>query len=616
MLKRWLISLVLLACQWPAVVTAQAGDPAADPASVTHVLGFPDRNNQYVQVRSVFQAQGDSLHLYLPSWTPGSYLIRDFATNLEKLRASDAGGKPLNIRKLSTHHWQVESGGARRVTVEYDVWAGRRNVSESWVEAEFGLLNGAGIFLYSEQTSGLPQIVRIQLPEGWGSIQTSLEKTGTDGEFIAVNYDELVDSPILAGNPVVYDFEVNRHPYSLVMLRENPLWDGKKAADDVAEIVRAQQDFWGVNPFDRRYLFLNLYMDKFGGLEHDHSTVMMCSPWQMRGKTDYIKWLGLVSHEFFHSWNVRRMRPQALVDYDYSGEVHTRELWLAEGLTSYYDNLLLFRAGLIDVGDYFELLAEEMRKYETTPGRTVRSAELASFDTWIKHYKEDPNKVNSTVSYYVKGGLIGFVTDMEIRRATNSRESLDTVMRAMYSQYGPRESGLSGYPPGAFEHQVESVAGPAVRKTVEEMLQTTADPHIDESLAWFGLNLQRAPLNDNGEDESAGIGVKWQESAASLFAEYVVRGYPAAAAGVLPGDELLAVNGFRVAPDNYLARFLKLKQDEQVDLTLVRDGRLLTVSMVTGPEIPDSYVILPDSRINNREKQRMEAWLGRELQFR
>ena len=523
---------------------------------------------------------------------------------------------PLNVRKLATHLWQVETAGVNRVTVEYDVWAGRRNVSESWVEAEFGLLNGAGVFLYSEQTSGQQQTVRIQLPVGWGSIQTSLQRTGTAGEFIARDYDELVDSPILAGNPVVYEFEVDRHPYSLVMLRANPFWDGQKAADDVAEIVRAQQDFWGVNPFDRRYLFLNLYMDKFGGLEHDHSTVMMCSPWQMRGKKDYIKWLGLVSHEFFHSWNVRRMRPEALVDYDYSAEMYTRELWLAEGLTSYYDNLLLFRAGLIDVGEYFELLAEEIRKYETTPGRAVRSAELASFDTWIKHYKEDSNKVNSTVSYYVKGGLIGFVTDMEIRRETNNRKSLDTVMRAMYSQYGPRESGLAGYPPGAFEQQVESVAGPAVRKAVEKMLQTTVDPHIDEALAFYGLSLQRRPLNGKSEGESAGIGVNWVESGAALFADYVVRGQPAAKAGVLPGDELLAINGFRVAPDNYLARFLKLERGEEVELTLVRDGRLLTVSMVTGPEIPVSYAILPDSRINNREKERMEGWLGRPLQFK
>lgn len=607
MLKGLMFTVVLLAWQLPAMSTAQA--------EVGHELSFPGKNNQYVHIRSTFDVPEGAFDLFLPSWTPGSYLIRDFVTNLERFEARDSSGRQLDVRKLAKNHWLIDTAGAATLTVEYDVWAGRRNVSESWVEAGFGLLNGAGLFLYNGQSSGQPQKVRVLLPGDWTSLHTSLAGTGISNEFLARNYDELVDSPILAGNSVEFDFEVKGHPYSLVMSRQNQLWDGAVAADAVADIVRAQQDFWGVNPFDRRYLFLNLYMDKFGGLEHDHSTVLMCSPWQMRGKKEYIKWLGLVSHEFFHSWNVRRMRPAALAEYDYSQEVYTRELWLAEGVTSYYDNLLLFRAGLIDVGDYFELLAEELRNYETTPGREVRSAELASFDTWIKHYKQDNNKVNSTISYYGKGALIGFVTDMEIRRATDSRASLDTVMREMYSRYGPGASGTSGYPPGAFEQVVESIAGPQARKVVEDMLKSTADPDFDRALGWYGLVLERSARNGGGDKQPAGIGVKWSVSGAALLAEYVVLGYPAATAGVLPGDELLAIDGLRVTPDDYQARFLQLEEGEEIELTLVRDGRLMTLPMVTGIEIPASYSILPESRISSRQKKRMEAWLGRELQF-
>jgi predicted metalloprotease with PDZ domain len=608
MFKRLATALVLLALQLPTAT--------AEAAGVSHEISFPARNNQYVHVSSTFEEPSAPLDLFLPSWTPGSYLIRDFATNLERMEAHDSSGRQLTITKLGKNHWQVTTGAVAAVTVEYDVWAGRRNVSESWVEADFGLLNGAGIFLYSEQSAGQTQKVRVLLPGDWVSLHTSLTSAGTGNEFLAQDYDELVDSPILAGRTVEYGFEVEGHQYALVMSRENRLWDGDLAASAVSEIVRAQQEFWGVNPFDRRYLFLNLYMDKFGGLEHDHSTVMMCSPWQMRGKKDYIKWLGLVSHEFFHSWNVRRMRPVALAEYDYSKEVYTRELWLAEGLTSYYDNLLLFRAGLIDVASYFELLAEEFRNYETTPGREVRSAELASFDTWIKHYKQDSNNVNSTISYYGKGALIGFVTDMEIRRTTHNRASLDTVMREMYSRYGPQGSAPGGYPPGAFEQVVESVAGLDVRRVVEELLRTTADPDIDAALGWYGLDLARSDGNGASDIKPAGIGVKWSISGAALFAEYVVRGYPAAVAGVLPGDELLAIDKLRVTPETYQARFLKLEEGEEIELTVVRDGRLITLPMVTGPEIPVSYFIQPTTRISNRQKKRMEAWLGRELQFR
>ena len=360
---------------------------------------------------------------------------------------------------------------------------------------------------------------------------------------------------------------------------------------------------------------MNVFMDKFSGLEHDHSTVMMCGPWQMRGREDYIKWLGLVSHEFFHSWNVRRMRPAALAEYDYDQEVYTRELWLAEGLTSYYDNLLLFRGRLIDVSDYFELLAEEIRDYEATPGRAVRSAELASFDTWIKQYKPDGNKLNSTVSYYRKGALIGFVADMEIRRETKNQASLDTVMREMYSRYGPDGMGHGSYPPGAFEDMVESTAGPEVRASVENMLKTTSDPGIDEALRWYGLELQRKPGTVNGEQVPGGIGVKWKVVGAALLAEYVLLGHPGAVAGVLPGDELLAIGGLRVTTENYLQHLQKILPNEQIELTLVRHGRLVNLRLLTETELSVSYVIVPKPGISNREKKRMEAWLGRDLKF-
>ena len=606
MLKWIMTALALAACQLAFAV---------EGAEVRHTLSFPQKNNQYIHVNSKFPVASEQLELSLPSWNPGSYLIRDFATNLERLQATGPDGRQLTITKISKNRWRLDTRGVAELTLDYDVWAGRMNVAESWVESDYALLNGAGLFLYNEQIRHLPQNVRIELPGSWSAIHTTLKQPEDEPLFLARDYDELIDSPILAGNMVEHDFEVNGQSYSLVLSGENVLWDGPATARDTASIVKAQQDFWGVNPFDRKYLFLNLFMDKFSGLEHDHSTVMMCSPWQMRGREDYIKWLGLVSHEFFHSWNIRRMRPAALAEYDYDQEVYTRELWLAEGLTSYYDNLLLFRGSLIDVSDYFKLLAEEIRDYETTPGRAARSAELASFDTWIKQYKPDANKVNSTISYYRKGALIGLVSDMEIRRRTKNQASLDTVMREMYARYGPGGTAQGGYPPGAFENIVESTAGQDVRKVVEDLLKTTGDPDIDRALDWYGLELQRTQSLPNGEQAPGGIGVKWEISGYALLAEHVVLGHPGAIAGVLPGDELLAIDGLRVTTENHLQRLQKLHPDEQVELTLVRHGRLINLSLTTGTEVPDSYAIVPKPGISNREKKRMEAWLGRELKF-
>jgi predicted metalloprotease with PDZ domain len=609
MLKMWMIVLLLLACLSPVTVAA------VETAAVRNTLSFPQKSNQYVHVQSRIPAVASETELILPSWTPGSYLIRDFAGNLERLQASSSDGAPLAITKIAKNRWRIDSSGISEITLDYDVWAGRKHVSESWVESSFAILNGAGLFLYNDQTRKLPHYLELELPPSWATVHTPLEKAGGERLFRAADYDELVDSPVAVGNMLGYDFEVEGHPYELVLATANTLWDDAQSVGDVARIVEAQQDFWEVNPFDRKYSFINMFTDKFGGLEHDHSTVMMCSPWQMRGSKDYIKWLGLVSHEFFHSWNVRRMRPESLAEYDYEQEMYTRELWLAEGLTSYYDDLLLFRGGLIDVRDYLDLLAEGIRNYETRPGREVRSAEMASFDTWIKQYKPDENKLNSTISYYRKGAVISFVADMEIRRQTKNEASLDSVMREMYRRHGQGGAGQAGYPPGAFEDLVEEAAGPEVRAVVENMLQTTDDPDVDKALDWYGLKLLRAPDLNADDEPTAGLGVKWEVVGASLLAGHVLLGQPAADAGVLPGDELLAIDGLRVRPDDIQAQLLKLRPDEQIEMTLVRHERLLTLPVTVGTSIPASYAITSKPGINGREKKRLEAWLGRDLKF-
>jgi predicted metalloprotease with PDZ domain len=592
----------------------------ADGTLVEHKLSFPQRHNQYVHVTSTFPAGGGPFELSMPSWTPGSYLIRDFSAQVEALRAVGPSGQALEVSKTAKNKWLIDAENLPEITVDYDVWAGELNVSTSWIESGGALLNGAGIFLYGAGSRSLPQQVLVEPPGDWSAVYTSMEKNGPAWKFLARDYDELVDSPIVAGNFSESEFKVKGHPYALVLSPDNGLWEQQKAIDDVALIVKAQQEFWGVNPFDRKYLFINLLKGPFGGLEHDHSTVMMSTPWQMRLRKDYIKWLGLVSHEFFHAWNVRRMRPEVLSEYSYDSEVYTRELWLAEGLSSYYDDLLLFRSGLIDVGEYFELLANEIHNYEATPGRRVRSAELASFDTWIRQYKPDENSVNSTVSYYRKGALIGFVTDMAIRRQSKSRSSLDTVMRAMYEQYGPGGDHPGGYPPGAFEDRVESIAGTGVRKMVEDMLQTTNDPDVDEALAWYGLYLERKSdqpaADENGNPSRAGFGVVWDLAGTMILVERVLDGHSGAAAGLLPGDELLAIDGLRVTTDNFASLIHRFRPDEQVELTIARHDRLMALSATLQHELSDTYSILPDAKIRRSEKSRLESWLGRELLFK
>jgi len=604
-----------------ALVLAQAGTVLhAQELIARHDLSFPQYKNQYVHVILTLPVNSDQIELSMPSWTPGSYLIRDYATHLENFEASGGDGRHLDAVKVAKNRWRIATAGARKLIVNYDIWAGVLHVSSSWISSDFALINGAGVFLYTEDSRNWPQQVIVNRPASWSNTQTSLKPGPGDNEFLAQDYDELIDSPIVAGNAPQYRFEVGGQGYVLVNTGETGLWDGERSARDLAALVKAQQQFWGINPFDRDYLFLNFQLESKGGLEHDHSTVLMSSKWAMRNNKDYIKWLALVSHEFFHSWNVRRMRPEALARYDYDSEVYTRELWLAEGLSSYYDNLLLFRSALIEVKDYFELLAAEFRNYETVPGRKVRSAELASFDSWIKHYVPDANGVNSTVSYYRKGALIGFVADSAIRRETGGKASLDTVMRRMYSLYGPDGQGRGSYPPGAFETVVESVAGPDVRAKIENLLQTTADPDLDEALDWYGLLLDRAPSRSvaekSGSPVPTGFGLTWGKEDSLLIVEHVIIGSTGATAGILPGDELLAINGSRMTTKNIDKRVRQLLPGETVELTLVRHEQLLTLPVRVQAAIPENYVIKLNSKIRNRQKTHLKAWLDRDLIFR
>lgn len=612
-LRAVVASLVLL----PFALFAQQ-QPQQQPQAQHHI-SFPDGRNQYVNVRLRLPAESPQLQLIMPAWTPGSYLIRDFAAQLERLRATGASGKPLPVSKTAKNRWQVSVGNETEVIVDYAVWAGELAVNTSWVSAEYALLNGAGVFLYTERSRNWPQRVSVELPPQWQQVHTALQTGLKPFEFIASSYDELVDSPMLLGNPVEHPFEVAGQKYSLVNQGETSLWDGAESARDVAGIVEAIQSFWQVNPFDRPYLFLNIIAQGTGGLEHDHSTVLLASRWQMRYREDYVRWLALVSHEFFHAWSVRRMRPAALADYDYEREMYTRELWLAEGLTSYFDNLLLLRSGRISVDEFLMLLAAEFHKYETTPGRQVRSAEQASFDAWIKHYKPDANNINSDVSYYRKGSLIGFVLDQALRENTKGQTGLGELMREMYATYGPQGPAPDGYPAGAFEQLVEQHGGAELRQRLEQMLSSVDDPPIDAALAWYGLQLDRNPSKTAaealGRPVPADFGLTWDKQSPWLQVETVARGSSGALAGILPADELLAINGTRVTRETIADRMLRLIPGETASLLLARQGQVLTLQVQAQEAIPDKYLINIRPDIKRRQKERMSAWLGVNLRF-
>ncbi len=582
-------------------------------ADIHHRVTFDQRHLQQIVIESEFAAPADELILVMANWTPGSYKIRDFSRNVEGFTAESLNGQPLRVDKPAKNRWRIETPSVERIRVRYRVYAAEMTVRTSWVDDEFALINGASVFLVPADGMGLPQYVELVLPDGWSRVATALPPLPAGG-YRAADYDELVDSPIAAGNPNIERFEVRGVGHQLVDFGASGLWDSRQAAEDISQIAEQQAQFWGQIPYRDDYLFFNFQVQAGGGLEHLNSTVLMTRRWQMREREDYLRWLGLVSHELFHAWNVKRLRPVELGPFDYEDEVHTRSLWIAEGLTNYYEPLFVSRAGLMTPEEYLMFLAEEIHRLETTPGRRIRSAEQASEDAWIKLYQPDANSVNSTISYYNKGALIGFLLDAKIRQISRNAKSLDDVMRTAYQRY----SGDQGYTTDQFKALVLEIAGSDLSAWVERLTDSTEELDYRDALDWFGLALDRHPEKtqrlEDGEPVPAELGVRLDESARDMTVKEVLHDTPAALAGIIPHDEIIAINGQRVSYANWSDWLERLRVGEIAEVTLARRERLRTVTLEIGEKIPEEFEIKPREDISRTQRRNLETWLGQPVE--
>src|SRR5215208_7006579 len=437
--RRFFIAIVLMT--QTAIANAQTAVPgtprAADP--VRYTVSFPAPHTHYMEVTATVPTGGrPDVELMMAVWTPGSYLVREYERNVENVTATSTSGSALRVEKADKNRWRVASGGAPAITVHYRVYAHEMSVRTNWVEASFALINGAPTFLTVADMTPRPHEVILNPAAGWRRSMTGLPAlAGGEHRYRAPDFDTLVDSPILLGNPAVYEFTVDGKPHYLVNEGEAGVFDGARAAKDLEAIVREYRRMWGFLPYEK-YVFLNMITEAGGGLEHKNSTTLMTNRWATRTRRAYLSWLQLASHEYFHAWNVKRLRPAELGPFDYENENITRSLWVAEGFTDYYADLQVVRAGLQTREEYLDDLSSTIELLQTTPGRLVQSAEMASFDAWIKYYRPDENSNNTSISYYTKGTVIAFLLDAKIRKATNGSRSLDDVMRAAYQKFsGP-----------------------------------------------------------------------------------------------------------------------------------------------------------------------------------
>ena len=537
-----------------------AADPAAHHFEVSCTVPCPAAGGQ---------------RFALPAWIPGSYLIREFARHVIAIRA-EAGGKPVRLDKLDKHTWQaapVKNGTA--LTVTMTVYAWDLSVRGAHLDATHGFFNGTSVFLRVLGQEDAPCLVDLQPPagrefKGW-RVATSLPPArGERGErgaakalgfglYRAANYDELIDHPVEMGTFTHFSFEAGGVPHEVAITGRHDC-DTERLAADLAKICTAQIDFFGRPAPMARYVFLVTAVgDGYGGLEHRASTALICKRADLPARGDagisdgYRRFLGLCSHEYFHTWNVKRIKPAAFVPYDLERENYTPLLWAFEGFTSYYDDLFLLRSGVINRAGWLELLADTLGAVRKAPGRQLQSLAESSFDAWIKYYRPDENTPNAVVSYYAKGALFALALDLTLRAKTDGRVALDDVMRALWEKHGKTGVGVDE---DDIREIAEGCSGLKLKRLFVEGVSGTRDLPLKKLLAPLGvdLSLETAPA---AKTPSLGIKTNGDNGANEIRLATVFDGGAAQTAGLAAGDALLAVDGLRVTPttlDQLLAR--------------------------------------------------------------
>ncbi|MGH2638473.1 MAG: M61 family metallopeptidase, partial [Rhabdochlamydiaceae bacterium] len=398
----------------------------------------------------------------MPVWTPGSYLIREFSRNVLEFSATDLEtDEELKSCKVSKNVWQVETTGSNLVRAKYLVYAFEPTVDTSYLDHRRAVINGASVFMYVEGFEQEESSLTILPYVDWKMISTGLVLKSTDEKsnaetFVVPNYDTLVDSPIEIGNQTIHFFRVSGKEHK-VSISSQIKFDEASFVSDLKKIVETTITIFSDIPYERYLFLIDFVSEGYGGLEHLNSTYCIAPIFRLQPEQEYRQLLSLFSHEFFHAWNVKRMHPRGLGPFEYSKETYTKSLWIAEGLTSYYDDLIIRRAGLYSVGDYLDAFCSNISIMKSLPAGRWQSAEEASFDTWIKHYRQDENSPNTLSSYYLQGTLIGWMLDMEIRRSNNCSKTLDDAIRELYHETYLKEH--RGYTDEEFERICEEHIG-------------------------------------------------------------------------------------------------------------------------------------------------------------
>jgi predicted metalloprotease with PDZ domain len=575
--------------------------------TVNYTLGMPKPSSHYFEIEIAFAGINDEhLELILPVWRPGRYFIFDFASGVQEFKAVDGKNKELKFKKIDKCTWRVETGikssDKGNIKVSYRLYANEFNLRTRGLDDFHAFVNGTAVFMYSEKYRFAPLKLKV-LPYSDWHITTGLENlNGNPFEFSAPDYDYFVDCPLEIGNQKDFTFEIDGREH-VISIYGDADYDIEKIKSDFKTIIRKNFEFWGRVPYERYVFIVHCTPQSGGGTEHINSTVVGVKPSDFENENSYKNFLRLISHEFFHTWNVKQLKPKGLTPYNYTKENYTEELWIAEGGTSYYDGLILSRTGQYSIEDIYSEISRAVEENRRRPGNNVQSLAESSYDAWVKFWKRNPQSYNAETDYYRKGADVSLILDLEIRKRSGNNHSLDDVFRIMFEKF---PLGVVGYTNDDFMNTCSELSGTSFNQFFDDYVYGTKPIDWEKFLFYAGL-----VLKSSDSTVIPVVGLHLTKSDGKVYIENVLPNSSAEDAGLSTEDEIIAVDGIKADYRAIEKRLGEMKSGEKVKLTVFKQNKLKDVTLTLQDRKIANYYIRKTENPESLQKEIFESWLGK-----
>lgn len=571
--------------------------------SISYTLEMQNPHEHYFYVTiQVSEWNKPFFDVKMPVWAPGSYLVRDFSKSVDYVKAKE-GNTNLSVQKTDKNTWRINNGKSKNFTIQYNVYAYELSVRTSFLDNSHGFITGTSVFMYNPESKNKSGTLKINLPKNFKTISTSLPTSSKENNtFTFSNIDELYDCPIEIGNHSEFEFTTDGCKHRVAMYGEGN-YSVEKLKTDMAKIVNECTKVWGTNP-NKEYLFIvhNLTVGS-GGLEHSNSTCLQVNRNTYSGSS-YTGFLSLVAHEYFHLWNVKRLRPAGLWPYDYDKENYTDLLWISEGFTSYYDEILVKRAGFYDESGYLRSLNSTLNSVEATPGSKVQSLSESSFDAWIKGYKPNENSNNRTISYYPKGALAAAMLDIEIISSTNGKFKLDDLLRLLYNDFYVTKK--QGFTFNDFKVYSEKICN----KNLDDFFNTVVLSSNEINYASY-FNKAGIQVGIYPRGSEPWLGVNTKDQAGKLTVSSITDYSSGHKGGLNVNDEIIAINNQRITDVNSLNKQIAATAvGNTIEVLISRDNILQTLKITLDKTYLKDFQLIPDQEASESAKTVRNKWLN------